>query len=259
MIQKIIQRFGLSLILTAALFGAAVFPVFAASPAPTITVVAVTPGSEVQLSISNLPANQKFAVTMGPVGSHGIGPVVAHVYSPDGSMVTDWFEILSDVAGNQTVEVRVDNGSGLSAYTSFNNSGSPSTTVMVAPATTTSTPAAVPVTGAGGATAPVSVSGSIQVLHVEMGGWVQALIHNLPADTVFTVTVGMAGSQGLGGYGVGTLTTDPNTSGLDAVGTFEIPVLLASEASLDLRLDSGKCRIHRNLQERQLLIRHSII
>jgi hypothetical protein len=239
MIQKIVQRLGLSLILTAALFGAAVFPVFAASPAPTITVVAVDPGSQVQLSISNLPAGEKFAVTMGPAGSLGVGPVVAHVFSSDGSTVTDWFEILADVSGNQTIQVRVDNGAGLSAFTFFDNSGSPSTSVMASPAATVSTPAAIPVTGASGVTPVGSGSGSIQVLHAEMGGWVQALIHNLPADTVFTVTVGMAGSQGIGGYGVGTLTTDPNTSGLDAVGTFEIPVLLASEASLDLRLDSG--------------------
>jgi hypothetical protein len=196
-----------------------------------VKVVGLYPGSMVQLQVSNMPANIKFAVTMGAAGTQGIGPTVAHVPSGAGGTQTYWVEILADVRSNATIDVRVDSGTGLVAYTTFNNTSS--FTAPVAAATATPVPTAV--LGTGGA---VSTTTVLRVIHVQQGGWVAVQGSNLPLSTTFTVTIGAAGSQGYGGQVVAHWNTT-STGPAVMVGTFEIPLSLAKNATLDIRIEGG--------------------
>ncbi len=200
----------------------------AATTPPTITVIGVIPGEDVQLSIGNLPADTDFKVTMSAVGHQGVGSVIANFNSHNGETRTYWFEILTTVRGEDKVEVRIDSGTGVSAYATFDNTKaltSTSTTTSTSTATSTATPVAV--------SAPIM--GAIHVLHVQQGGIVVAELKNLPLNTQFTVTVGTAGSQGFGGFVVGSLSSEELS---DHIGFFEIPVDLRTETSLDLRIEA---------------------
>jgi len=204
----------------------------------SVTAVDVRPGEMVRLRFENLPANVDFAIKMGASGTGGAGgPTVAHVSSSDGSMVVAWIEILSDVASNAVVDVRVDNGAGLSMRTSFVNS-SAFVAPVVAPIVTPVVTPVVTTTGAGGAVTPVAVANrTMKVLHVQRGGIVQVAITGLPVSTSFKVTLGALGTKGFGGYEVGHLDTIA-TSGPDTISTFEIPVPLHDNAAIDLRLEA---------------------
>jgi hypothetical protein len=224
MVRKNGIRLGMSLVLFAVLFSGAVFPVAAAGPI-SVSVADLMPGNMVRLVFNNLPAGIQFAVTMGPAGSAGAGgPTVAHVYSSDGGTVAAWIEILAELRGSSRVDVRIDNGAGLTANTFFNNTSSFVAPVVIVPVTP--------------ATVVQSVANrQMTVLHVQRGGLVVAFVKNLPANTRFAVTVGTAGTQGFGGNLVGHL-DNGDVEGQDAIGYFEIPENLSGEATLDLRLDA---------------------
>lgn len=209
----------------------------AATTQPSISVVAVNPNQDLQVVISNLPANTDFTVTQSAAGNQGVGPVIAHFNSVDGGTRSYWFEMLSDIQSNDTAEIRIDSGTGFHAYATF----VPTTTLS---STSTTTTAATPTpvataTPAANTTetvvAPPVTMGKIQVVHVQKGGIVVAELTGMPLDTQFTVTVGTGGSQGYGGFEVGNLTTGSVT---DHIGSFEIPVDLMGEATLDLRIDA---------------------
>jgi hypothetical protein len=224
MVQKLVVRLGLSLVLFVALLSAAVSPVAAAGPL-SVTVDGVVAGSMVRLIFTNLPANSQFAISMGPSGVAGkYMPLVAHMYSSDGRVVASWFEILDELRDSPRIDVRVDNGAGLATTVSFDNSKSYTAPTIVVP----ETPAAVVQTVA---------NRGMSVLHVQQGGIVVASIKNLPANTRFDVTVGKAGTQGFGGNLVGHL-DNGSVVGQDAIGYFEIPTNLATEKTLDLRLEA---------------------
>jgi hypothetical protein len=230
MARKLMVGFGLCLLLFTILFGSSVFPAVAAV-SPKVSVVDLYPHSMVRLQFANLPANVKFAVMMGDAANPTAGLItVAHVYSPDGGVFAAWIEILTDVANSPIVTVRIDNGAGLFATTSFINSSA----FMVPTPVPTRTPTPV---GTGGNTTP-GTARAIKVLHVERGGIVTAMLTNLPANTSFLITLGVAGSHGLGGYAVGHLDTGA-TAGQAVTGRFEIPVLLRNEATIDLRFESS--------------------
>ena len=211
----------------------------AATTQPSITVVAVNPNQDLQVVISNLPANTDFTVTESAAGNQGVGPVIAHFNSVDGGTRSYWFEMLTDVRSDASAEIRIDSGTGIHAYATFvptTTLSSTSTTTTTATATpapaATATPAA---TTTPTVVAPPVIMGKIQVIHVQMGGIVVAELTGLPLDTQFTVTVGAGGSQGWGGSMVGNLSTGSLS---DHTGTFEIPVDFASNATLDLRIEA---------------------
>jgi hypothetical protein len=197
--------------------------VYAATTQPTITVLQVNPNEQVQVMIYNLPADTDFTVTESAAGNQGIGPVIAHFNSVDGGTRSYWFEILTDVHTATSAEIRIDSGTGIYAYATFDPSTALANSTSSTTTTTTSTTAVSP------------TMGMIQVLHVQMGGIVVAEMKNMPLDTQFSVMIGKAGTQGYGGFRVGDLTTGELS---DHVGTFEIPVDLSGETSLDLRIEA---------------------
>ncbi len=231
--STLILKLGLALAIVTTLISAAIIPAVAAVQ-PVITVTNVNPGSQVTFRVDNMPANTKMAVTMGAAGTAGFGPVVAHIISGSGGTQTFTVEILTDVRNNASIAMRIDSGTGLAAFTTFTNTG-----VFVAPtAVPTAVPVATatPVLGTGGAVS--SGVTTLRVIHVQQGGWFQVLFNNLPLSTSFSVTVGASGTAGIGGYLVAHMKTT-STGPIVATGTFEIPVVLRSNATLDARFEGG--------------------
>ena len=215
--------------LVAALFGGAFLPVNAAL-SPVITQVGVRDNSMVQLRFDNLPANTEFSVTMGPAGSGGYDHLIAHFTTAGAGSYTFWFEILSDVRHDATVDVRIDDGGGNSASLTFKTT---SGTTVVATAVPTAVPTTTP--GSGGA---VPASSSVKAVHVVKGGLVLLEVRNLPVDVEFAITIGAAGTQGLGGTLVAHMDSS-STAGTVAICKFEIPTNLRTAASMDLRMEGG--------------------
>ena len=220
---------GLIAALIAALFGGAFLPVDAAL-APVITQVGVRDNSMVQLRIDNLPAETEFAVTMGEAGSGGYGHLMAHFTTAGAGSYTFWFEILTDVKNGPTADVRIDDYSGHSASLTFSTT---STTTVVS--TPVPTPVPSTTTGSGGA---VSGSTSVRAVHVVKGGLVLIEVSNLPLDIEFTITIGAAGTQGIGGTLIAHLNSG-STAGNVAICKFEIPTDLRTDASMDFRMEGG--------------------
>ena len=226
---KSVKTLVLSLLVIIALIGAFAIPASAESQV-TMTAISVVPGSWVGLQMLNLPPYTTFTVTMGPAGSRGIGaPVVAHFSTQWGVDVTHWFEIQTEVSKAPSFDVRVDDGAGTALYVTVDN-----TTRLSIPADT-ATPAPTPTPIPLGWNITTRTFGLIKILHIQRDGIVVAAIRNMPADTVFTATIGPAGSKGIDGYPVGTLTSSIN-SGQAMVGTFEIPSELRGSQMLDIRV-----------------------
>jgi hypothetical protein len=239
--SKLVLRLGIVLAIVVTMVSAAFLPAVAAS-APVITVTSVNPGSMVTFNVANMPVNVKMAVTMGAAGTAGVGPTVAHIVSGVGGTQTFTVEILSDVRGASQIAMRIDSGTGIAAFTTFNNvaftAPAPvpaATAVPTGVATLVPTPVATatPVFGTGGA-----VNTTLRVIHVQQGGWVQVLFNNLPLSTSFAVTLGPSGSKGLGGFLVAHMKTN-STGPIVATGTFEIPQPLHDAAVIDARFEGG--------------------
>ena len=231
MSRKSLKTFGWSLLLIITLIGASAFPSDGGS-LPTMSVLSLVPGSRIQLQILNLPTYTEFTVTMGPAGDRGLGaPVVAHFNTYGNGNVNYWFEVQTEVREDPFFDVRIDNGNGTYAYLTVDNT----TPVSIPADTRTPSPTQTPTPL--GWTITTRTFGLIKIIKVQRDGVVVAAIRNMPANTVFTVTIGAAGTKGLGGYPVGSLTTG-NASGVAMVGTFEIPALLRGSDFLDLRVQA---------------------
>jgi hypothetical protein len=236
MFLKALRNAGISLVLFMSLFLGLILPVQAAAQ-PVITQVGVISGERVQVQINFLPANTDFTVTEGSTGSQGIGHVIAHFNSNVGGTHVYWFEVLSDISGDTTIDIRIDNGGGIAAFATVINTGT-----FTAPASIPipnvqppagSTPAvSAPVPGQPG----VTTIGQISILKVERGGIVAVSLRGLPANTTFAVSINQEGTAGIGGSKVADLTTY-NFSETSSI--FEIPAPFRYTNVLDLRLDSG--------------------
>lgn len=181
---------------------------------PTLAVVSVLSDSAVTVQAGNLPADTDFTVRMGESGTQGLGGSVAAGFnSGAGGMVVHTFDIPASLIGLPVIDIRIDALGGYYASTSFNNPP-------------------------GSSAAPVGVGGasSLFVNSVIGNSMLTFIANNLPANTVFTVRIGAAGSQGNGGNVVANFET------VDG-GTFnhlvEIPTNLYGSEKLDLRIEAA--------------------
>jgi len=221
-----LKRFYFSFIIILALLVGIVAPALAAT-GPVIEVVEVVPGGLVKLRISNMPDNTDFAVRMGKSGTQGIaGGLVAHFNSGTVGTQEYWFEVHESVRKVALVDVRIDDGGGITAWKTFNNSKA------LPPVTA---PAATPVASSGGGT--VSSGDVLTVVNVQKGGWVKVMILGLPANKEFTVRIGVAGTQAANGLGYVVAHFDTNSTN-SRTSTFEIPFPLRAQARLDLRVEA---------------------
>jgi LysM repeat protein len=84
---------------------------------PTITIVAIVRNSSITVQTANFPPNQSFNVTMGPIGSLGVGGFTAGtVDSGAGGVLTATVSIPVEMANASAIAVRLQSSAG---YYSF--------------------------------------------------------------------------------------------------------------------------------------------
>jgi outer membrane lipoprotein SlyB len=86
---------------------------------PTFKIVAVNEDKNVTIQTANFPANDTFVVTMGAMGTRGVGGIkVDTVHSGKGGKLEFKFKIPSDLKGSYQIAIRLQ--SKVSGYYSYN-------------------------------------------------------------------------------------------------------------------------------------------
>jgi hypothetical protein len=198
---------------------------------PVFKIVSVVADDNVTIQTSNLPPNDTFNVTMGPMGTQGIGGTVVDVVdSGSGGTKTYTFDIPSSLYGSYKISIRMQSPtSGYYAYNWFYNNTTGSATQ---PATTAPAPTATPAP-----TQPPGYSGypSFSILAVVQDTSVKVQTYNLPPNDSFVVMMGPMGTQGVGGIQVGTVDSG---SGGSKQYTFNIPDALKGSYKISIRMQS---------------------
>jgi hypothetical protein len=192
---------------------------------PTFSIVSVVADKNVTIQTKNLPPNDTFRVTMGPMGTQGIGgTVVDAVDSGTGGTKTYTFDIPSSLYGSYKISIRMESPtSGYYAYNWFYNN---TTSEATQPPSTSPTP-----------TPPPGYTGfpSFKILAVVRDTSVKVETNNLPPNDSFVVTMGPMGTQGIGGIQVTTI--DSGTGGSKQY-TFNIPAALKGSYKISIRMQS---------------------
>ena len=197
---------------------------------PTFTIVTVVEDDNVTISTNNLPANDSFVVTMGPMGTQGIdGIVVDTVDSGSGGTKQYTFDIPASLYGSYQISIRMESPtSGYFAYNWFYNNA----TGAVQP---TATPGPSPTPGP---TQPPGYTGFpvFKILSVVQDTDVTVETSNLPPSDSFVVTMGPMGTRGVDGVVVDTV--DSGTGGTKQY-TFDIPAALHGSYQISIRMQSS--------------------
>lgn len=213
------------ILITMFLISVLVVPVSAApsnwSTIPTFSIVSVVTDKTVTIRTHNFPANDNFTVTMGQMGTKGIGgTVVGTTNSGKGGSFTATYNIPSSFAGSYRIAIRLQSStSGYYAYNWFYNN------------TTNGTTPPSPPVDPGYSGFPYFFIGS-----VTRDTSVSINAHNFPANDEFTVRMGAYGTKGVGGVVVGS--TDSGDGG-SFTATYDIPASLAGSYRIAIRLESS--------------------
>jgi hypothetical protein len=200
------------------------------STIPTFSIVSVVTDESVTVETYNYPANQNFVVTMGPMGTQGVnGVVVATTNSGAGGSFRATYMIPETLKGSYQIAIRMQTTHTYPyyAYNWFYNN----TTTAGAP-------------GKGGQPetlpAPLPTYTGIptfQVCSVVQNQSITIKTNNFPANQAFTVTMGPFGTQGIGGYVVGTMNSGVGGA---LTATFNIPPQLAGYTLISVRAQTGQ-------------------
>jgi len=189
---------------------------------PTFVISAVAKDQWVEIQTDNFPAQDHFIVTMGPMGSKGVGGIViGTTYSGPGDRFTMKYDIPPALKGSYQIAIRLESEeSGYYAYNWFYNStvNAPGTEPPINP--------------------PSGYSGypTFSIASVNAGDSVTITPKNFPANDSFFVRMNWMGTQGVAGQIVETVTT--NANGKLNNTTFEIPDFLANTYQIAIRLES---------------------
>ena len=193
------------------------------SPIPTISILSVNQGESVTIRTHNFPANHIFAVSMGKMGTRGIGgDVITTVASGSGGSFNLTYAIPEALKNERQVAIRLQTGHAnpYFAYNWFYNAAT----------ITGGRPPATPV-------APVYVGiPTFIVTAVQKNTNVTISTNNFPPNQTFDVTMGRFGTRGLGGVSVGTINSG---AGGAATHTFTIPSALSGLDRLAIRAQTA--------------------
>ncbi|MBN1666543.1 MAG: hypothetical protein JW862_05625, partial [Anaerolineales bacterium] len=186
---------------------------------PTFVITAVQRDQWVEIQTDNFPAHDHFVVTMGPMGTRGVGGiVVSTTYSDVGGRFVMKYPIPAALHGSHQIAIRLESPtSHYFAYNWFYNSN-----------------ANVP----GSTPGPVGYSGypTFDISGVVQGDSVTISPHNFPPNDTFWVRMNWIGTQGIAGAVVEEITTDAN--GNLPKTTFDIPDFLQNAHQVAIRLES---------------------
>jgi hypothetical protein len=188
---------------------------------PTFSIVSVVEDKSVTVKTYNLPPNDKFNVTMGPMGTKGIGGTkVASVESGSGGSKHFTFDIPSSLAGSYQIAIRMQSPtSNYYAYNWFYNNTSGGATQP---------PNGTPAPGYSGIP-------TFSIVSVVSDKSVTIKTKNLPPNDSFKVRMGPMGTKGIGGTVVDVVDSG---SGGSKQYTFDIPSGLYGSYQISIRMQS---------------------
>ena len=224
---------------------------------PFTNILNVVPDGEVTLQVFNFPPDKDFIVTMGPLGTRGIGGyVIGTQNSGEGGSFIVTYPIPTQLHGSDFISIRMESTtSGHFVYDYFQNHSAGTTlTPGTGTATGDSAPggeevagdeivSADPVSGAGSPEAPhpgdwilatgtyplTSITGVVKGTTVTVSG------SNFTLNDSYTVRMGPMGTRGEGGYVVATYNTGGSRT---FTATFTIPESLKDAAQIAIRFES---------------------
>jgi hypothetical protein len=188
---------------------------------PTFSIVSVNANQDVTILTSNYPANQSFTVTIGEMGTLGIGGiVVGTIESGTGGAIQKTFAIPAALNGRYQLSIRAQtaHANPYYSYNWFYNSTDG----------TGGTPPTQP---------PAATIPTFGICSVQANSSVTISPKNFPANQTFNVTMGEMGTMGVGGTLVGTVTTDAN--GALSATTFTVPANLQGRSQISIRLQTS--------------------
>jgi hypothetical protein len=222
---------------------------------PYTRVLNVVPDTEVTLQVFNFPADKEFVVTMGPLGTRGIGGyAIGTQSSGEGGSFIVTYPIPAQLHGSDYISIRLESTtSGHYAYDYFQNSAasSSSTSGTSTSTSTTEEPAneggTVAVSADLDASSGTDSAGSDWVLApgtypstnittVEGGKSVTVEGTNFTVNDTYTVRMGWFGTRGINGIVVGTVDTGAVST---FTASFDIPEALQGAASIAIRFESN--------------------
>jgi hypothetical protein len=190
---------------------------------PTFSIVSVDPNKSVEIQTNNYPANQVFTVTMGEIGTQGIGGITVGTFnSGAGGTLKATFNIPAQLSGRARIAIRAQtaHANPYFSYNWFNNVAGGST--------------------GGGTTTPPTPGytgiPTFKICRVTGNQNVTITTTNFPAGQTFTVTMGPMGTRGIGGTVVGTLASG---SGGALTATFNIPAHLQGSQRIAIRAQTS--------------------
>lgn len=187
---------------------------------PTITIIEVTADNMVVIETQNYPAEQTFTVTMGKMGTRGVGGLeVGTLESGEGGTITADFAIPEELYGDKQIAIRLESMAGYYSFNWFYNNNSVNGS-------------GVPGTGSDGY---VGIP-TFTIMSVVSDVSVMLVTDNFPADQDFVVTMGAMGSRGIDGIEVGT-TNSGEGGALNLA--FDIPEALQGSRQIAIRLESA--------------------
>ena len=93
---------------------------------PTFSILSVVANKTVTIRTANFPANQKFDVLMGPIGTRGVnGTFITTTNSVVGGSFTATYNIPANLGGARQIAVRLQSASGYFSYNWFFNNTTP--------------------------------------------------------------------------------------------------------------------------------------
>jgi len=186
---------------------------------PTFSIVSVDRDKSVTIRTSDFPANDRFDVLMGPIGSRGIdGKKVESISSGNGGTFTANFKIPASLQGSRQIAIRLQSstGSGFFAYNWFYNN------------TTSAGSPTIPTTGYKGFP-------TFSIVSVVKDKSVTIKTNNLPPDDRFEVFMGRMGTRGINGIKVDTTSSG---NGGTLMLTYTVPDALKGSSQIAIRMQS---------------------
>lgn len=198
-----------------------------ASTVPTFSIVAVARDQSVTIQAFNFPANDSFVVTMGLMGTRGVGGVqVATQPSGAGGSFQATYNIPASLHGLRQIAIRLQSPtSRYFAYNWFYNN-----------TTGVTTPGPTPTPGPGVTPRPGYVGfPTFTITGVVRDTSVTIRTNNLPPNDTFNVTMGLMGTRGVGGVQVA---TQASGAGGAQTFTYNIPASLHGQRQIAIRMQS---------------------
>jgi hypothetical protein len=220
---------------------------------PTIAIISVDPGVSVTIQTAGFPPSQSFTVSMGKLGTLGIGGfVVATTDSGNGGEIEATNDIPPELQNDAYIAIRMQSDQGYFSYNLFSNQASSRPTletpaIPISVETQTSASTAISETPTPTLTstvtdtpvAPAYIPGivpTISILNVIPDQQVTIQTVNFPPGQTFKVTMGRFGTQGINGIEVAS--TDSGAGG-SLTETYSIPPELAGQSRIAIRLQSS--------------------